>query len=100
MSNSEAVFLIVRAIPRGRVATYDQVARLAGIPSGARAVRQALKHLPVNTCLPWHRVVNGQGELTFEPRSQSYNRQVRRLGSEGVEVMSGKVSLQKFQWPA
>lgn len=99
MSNSEAVFSIVRAIPAGRVATYGQVARLAGMPGGARAVGYALKNLPVNTCLPWHRVVNARGQIVLAPESQGFARQVRRLREEGVEVNTGRVSLTKFQWP-
>lgn len=100
MSNNDAVFTIVRAIPRGTVATYGQVARLAGMPGGARAVGLALKNLPVNTCLPWHRVVNARGEVTLPKPSPNYARQIRRLGAEGVEVHTGRVSLQKFQWQA
>lgn len=100
MSNRDAIFTIVRAIPRGTVATYGQVARLAGIPGGARAVGFALNNLPVNTCLPWHRVVNARGQISLPADSHSYARQARRLANEGVEVNTGRISLQKFQWKA
>lgn len=100
MSNDNAVFSIVRAIPKGKVATYGQVARLAGMPNSARAVGYALKRVPVNTCLPWHRVVNSRGQIALPPDSQSFARQVRRLREEGVEVTAGKVSLPEYQWQA
>lgn len=100
MSNYDAIFSIVRAIPAGKVATYGQVARLAGIPNGARIVGYRLKNLPVNTCLPWHRVVNARGQIALPTESPSYTRQVRRLGTEGVEVNDSKISLVKYQWQA
>lgn len=98
MSNYDAVFTVVRAIPRGKVATYSQVARLAGMPNGARAVGYGLKNLPVNTCLPWHRVINARGQIALAADSPSFARQVRRLQEEGIRVSNGKISLAKFQW--
>lgn len=98
MSNYDPIFSIVRAIPAGKVATYGQVARLAGIPNGARTVGYTLKNLPVNTCLPWHRVISERGHIALPAESPSYARQVRRLSDEGVEVNKGKISLTKYQW--
>lgn len=98
MSNDETVFSIIRTIPRGRVATYGQIARLADMPNGARAVGHALKHLPVNTCLPWHRVVNTGGRISLPQESPNYRRQTQRLRKEGIEIYQDRISLDKFQW--
>lgn len=95
----ETIWQIVAAIPRGRVATYGQVARLAGYPSHARYVGAILKNLPAGSTLPWHRVVNGRGRLSFPPGSASWQRQKDRLEAEGVVFTGSGFSLKTFQWP-
>jgi methylated-DNA-protein-cysteine methyltransferase-like protein len=59
------IYAVVRSIPRGRVATYGQVARLAGLANGARQVGYALHALPEHTAVPWHRVVNARGAISL-----------------------------------
>lgn len=88
------VWQVVREIPPGRVATYGQVAKLAGIPSHARLVGRILSHLPAATALPWHRVINAAGKITH-PGAE---RQLDRLAAEGVIPVSGRVSLRQYQW--
>ena len=59
------IYAVVRRIPRGRVATYGQVAELAGLPGHARQVGYALHALPRGTTVPWHRVLNARGALSL-----------------------------------
>ncbi len=88
----------VAAIPVGCVATYGQVAALAGLPRRARFVGQALRRAPDALNLPWHRVVNARGTLSFPVGSPSYERQMNRLAEEGVEFVNGCIDLQQFGW--
>ena len=94
----ESIWQIVASIPEGRVATYGQIARLAGYPSHARYVGTTLKNLPRDTKLPWFRVVNGRGQLSFPTNSQSWRRQKDLLEAEGVVFIREKFSLKTFQW--
>jgi len=91
---------IVGSIPYGKVASYGQVARLSGYPSHARFVGAVLKQLPSDSSLPWHRVVNGKGRVSFPLESESYIEQCSKLLSEGVEVHEGVISMRKFGWLA
>lgn len=96
------IYAVVRRIPRGRVATYGGVARLAGLAGHARQVGYALSHLPIGSTVPWHRVINAQGRLSLERvASSSGTTQRIRLVAEGVTVdAGGRVSLTRFGWPA
>jgi methylated-DNA-protein-cysteine methyltransferase related protein len=88
---------VVSRIPRGRVATYGQIARLAGLPRQARLVGYALHALPAGTSVPWQRVVNAQGAISI--RSGHETNQQRRLEAEGVRFDArGRISLASFQW--
>lgn len=97
-SLKETIWQIVAAIPEGRVATYGQVAKIAGYPSHARYVGTTLKNLPKDTLLPWHRVVNGKGELSLPFNSTGWLRQKHKLEAEGIVFRGKKFSLKKFQW--
>ena len=81
---------VVALIPYGKVASYGQIAQLAGLPKHARLVGYVLKHLDRESDLPWHRVINAQGKI-------STNRLIKLLEEE-VVVVAGKVSLKKYQW--
>jgi methylated-DNA-protein-cysteine methyltransferase-like protein len=88
---------VVARIPRGRVATYGQVARIAGLPRQARLVGYALHALPADTSLPWHRVVNAQGALSTPPGHDLV--QQRLLEREGIRFDArGRIPLESFQW--
>jgi methylated-DNA-protein-cysteine methyltransferase-like protein len=92
----ERVYRAVRAIPRGRVATYGQVARLLGVERGARAVGWALRALPreLSGRVPWHRVVGYGGRIS--PRAGAGPLvQRKRLRAEGVVFRGGCVDLRK-----
>jgi len=93
---NEIIWQIVAAIPKGKIATYGQVAISAGYPGYARYVGSTLKKLPSNTSLPWHRVVNSQGKLSFPPGSESYNRQKSLLESEGIVFINKRLSLTTY----
>jgi len=86
-----AVYRLVRRIPRGRVATYGQIAALLGYPRAARAVGQAMKHAPVG--LPWHRVVNAQGGISRRANIGGMLTQRLLLEQDGVRVRRGRVRL-------
>jgi methylated-DNA-protein-cysteine methyltransferase-like protein len=88
---------VIRRIPRGRVATYGQIARLAGIPGQARLVGYALHALPAGHSLPWHRVINAQGGISTP--SPHDKRQKQLLRREGVRFDArDRVSLASYQW--
>ncbi len=88
------VWQIVHAIPRGKVATYGQVARLAGMPQQSRLVGRILSQLPKSTTLPWHRVINSQGKIS----NPNPDRQKTRLEKEGITLVNGRVSLRVYRW--
>jgi methylated-DNA-protein-cysteine methyltransferase-like protein len=88
----------VAAIPRGRVTTYGQLARRAGLPGRARLVGRVLSQTPAARLVPWHRVVNSQGRLSLPKGSKAYSEQRSRLCAEGVEFCKERVSLKLFGW--
>ena len=94
---SEIWYLLSR-IPKGCVVTYGQLAEMAGSPGYARVVGNILKQLPAGTDLPWHRVINGKGQISFPDGSSRYNLQKLRLEQEGVAISSGKINLKAHQW--
>lgn len=90
----------IRAIPAGRVATYVQIAALAGDPRGARQVARVLHACSEADRLPWHRVINARGRISL-PRGRGFEEQRRRLSAEGVRVgRGGRVVLGAYQWRA
>lgn len=95
----ERIYAAVRRIPRGRVATYGQVAKLAGLPRHARQVGYALAALPAGSDVPWQRVVNAQGKVS--PRAVPGFEEEQRvlLEREGVVFgASGRIALARYQW--
>jgi methylated-DNA-protein-cysteine methyltransferase-like protein len=95
---NELIWQIVAAIPYGKVLTYGQVAKLCGYPNHARYVGTTLKRLPNNTSLPWHRVVNAKGEISFLEGSNVYDKQRSILQTEGIRFEKGKLSLVTYGW--
>lgn len=94
----ESIWQVVHMIPSGKVATYGQVAVLAGLPQAARFAGTALKGLPTATRIPWHRVINAQGKISLPKSSASYQEQNQRLTQEGVLIKNGKIALKDYQW--
>ena len=95
-----AIYAVVRRIPRGRVATYGQVASVAGLDGHARLVGYALHALPDGAPLPWHRVVNARGTVSRRRSGSAPGaRQRRLLEGEGVRFDGeGRLSLEVFRW--
>ncbi len=98
-SGRKRIYEAVKRIPRGRVATYGQIAALAGMGGHARQVGYALHALPEGSRVPWHRVVNAQGRVSFSPGSDGALVQRRLLEKEGVRfACSGAIDLERFRW--
>ncbi len=94
----ERIYDVVKEIPRGKVATYGQVAAMAGNPRWARAVGYALHKNPDPVNIPCFRVVNREGKPAEAFVFGGINCQIQLLENEGVEFIDGKVDLEKFQW--
>jgi len=92
----------VQAIPLGNVACYGQVADLAGLPGRARLISKALRKAPStgwdNQVVPWHRVINSQGKISFPLGSELFIKQKELLQDEQVIVIADKIKLSEFQW--
>lgn len=84
------ILAAIRAIPRGQVAGYGEVARRAGLPGRARLVARILSNND-DTRLPWHRVLRSDGRIAFPEGSRAYREQSQRLRAEGVRVENGRV---------
>jgi methylated-DNA-protein-cysteine methyltransferase related protein len=95
---TERVIEIIKAIPEGKVMTYGQIAREAGSPRAARQVVRALHSMSRKHHLPWHRVVNGKGQIALQD-DESYHEQLFSLESEGIQVgLNGTIDLEKYQY--
>ena len=93
----DAILVQLAQIPAGQVSTYGAIANAAGLPGYARFVGQVLRRLPKDTKLPWHRVINAQGKLSFPEHSPAFIEQKKRLLKEGIELVNNKISLKKYQ---
>jgi len=93
----QQIITVVKLIPAGKVASYGQVADLAGLPRRARLVSTALK-ANSNEDVPWHRVVNSQGKISIPISEASHQLQLSLLRSDGVVVNAGRVDLKKYRW--
>jgi methylated-DNA-protein-cysteine methyltransferase-like protein len=99
MDRYALIWSVVKRIPRGRVATYGQIATLAGLDGHARQVGYALHHLPPQSDVPWHRVINAKGEISPRSAGDSHELQRLLLHEEGVEVNDGGlIDLGRFRW--
>lgn len=88
----ERILAAVRAIPRGQVAGYGEVARRAGLPGRARLAARVLSG-NTDPKLPWHRVLRSDGRIAFPAGSDGFVEQARRLQAEGVKVANGRVRI-------
>lgn len=94
----EAIYLALAQIPKGKVITYGNLAKLAGMPNGARLAGRLMCELPEGSRLPWHRVINAQGKLSLPVDSDSYREQIKRLEKEGVVINNGKIKLSIYAY--
>lgn len=96
------IWQTVQAIPVGKIACYGQIADLAGLPGRARLVGKALGSVPKEgwrgQVVPWYRVLNSQGKISFSLGSENFERQKNLLQDEQVVVIGARVKLKEFQW--
>jgi len=92
------IWKTVSIIPIGKVASYGQIADLAGLPGRARLVGKALGLAPREMTLPWFRVLKSSGQLAFEKRSRQAQKQKELLQEEGVVVLNNRVKLKDYGW--
>jgi len=96
---NQRIWQVVTAIPPGKVATYGVVARESGLARAARRVGYALRGLPSDTRIPWHRVVNAKGCISFPEGTQSHRTQRERLEKEGIIFRAnGSIDLRQHGW--
>ena len=101
MSENEqtlAILQVIAQIPPGKVSTYGNIAQKAGLPGKARYVGYVLKHLPKDTSLPWFRVINASGRISFPPDSSAFLRQKEKLIDDGTPLINGRVNLREHLW--
>lgn len=95
-----AICAVIRRIPKGWVATYGQVAAMAGLPGRSRLVGHVLRHLDPASDVPWHRVVNAKGEVSYSlSRNGGDALQQRLLQREGVAFNErNRFNLERYRW--
>lgn len=96
--NKIAIYTALKSVPAGKVVTYGQLAKMAGLPGAARLAGTLLCQLPENTDLPWHRVINAQGKISMPENSPGYREQIYRLQQEGICITNGRIKLKEYQW--
>ena len=98
MNPKNKIWSIISHIPEGKVISYGAIANLAGLPGHARYVGYTLKNLPQGSSLPWHRVINAKGCISFQIDSEKYRTQKTRLKNEGVVFSGEKISISQYGW--
>ncbi len=97
-SFADRVKQFIKAIPKGKVATYGQIAMMAGNPRGVRGVVWILHSSSQKANLPWHRVINRKGKISLPP-GDGYEEQKARLEAEGVQLdWEDRIDLERFLW--
>ncbi|MBT8085763.1 MAG: cysteine methyltransferase [Woeseia sp.] len=89
---------VIRDVPAGCVASYGQVAALAGLNNGARQVGRALRELPAGSDVPWYRIVTASGRLAFAVGSAPWHHQTKKLAQEGVVLKDQRIEMQHYRW--
>ena len=92
------LYTVIQGIPVGKVATYGQIASLAGLPGAARLVGKILSGLPAETSLPWHRVINAAGKISMPEGSDSFIEQKKRLTAENIIFTGSQIILKQYLW--
>ena len=96
--NLQRIWQTVALIPAGKVASYGQIADLAGLPGRARLVGKALGQAPDNMQLPWYRVLRSNGQLAFPAGSEQAKQQTGLLQEDNIVVFNNLVKLKEFKW--
>lgn len=97
-SKDQKIWQVVLSIPKGKVASYGQVAKMAGLGRQARYIGCALGKLPAGHQIPWYRVLRSNGQIAFPEGSEQFEKQKTKLEQEGVKVERGRVKLNVHQW--
>ncbi|KEF31693.1 methylated-DNA--protein-cysteine methyltransferase-related protein [Marinobacter nitratireducens] len=97
-SKDQKIWQVVLSIPKGKVASYGQVAKMAGLGRQARYIGRALGKLPAGHQIPWYRVLRSNGQIAFPEGSEQFEKQKTKLEQEGVKVERGRVKLNVHQW--
>lgn len=97
-NNYKLIWQTVRQIPKGQVATYGQIAELCGLNGQARLIGYTLHNLPEKTKIPWHRVINAKGKISFPKNSKAHKLQRLFLEKEGVIFLNDKIDFEKYGW--
>jgi methylated-DNA-protein-cysteine methyltransferase-like protein len=97
-TKEQKIWQVVAAIPQGKVASYGQVAAMAGLGRQARFVGRALGRLPAGHSIPWQRVIRSNGQIAFPEGTETCQLQTEKLRLEGVDVYKGRVKMKDFQW--
>ena len=95
---TQKVMQQIHKIPKGKVATYKQIAELSGKPQASRGVSWILHSCSTTYKLPWHRVLNSQGKISFDKTSHNYRKQKKLLQNEGVIFNLEQLDMKKYQW--
>ena len=98
MDHREKIWSVISHIPKGKVSSYGAIANRAGLPGYARYVGYTLKNLPPNSSLPWYRVINSKGYISFRTGTEKYQIQKAKLKQEGIIFSGEKISLKKYGW--
>ncbi|MET0535295.1 MAG: MGMT family protein [Steroidobacter sp.] len=99
-SDAARIIAAIKQIPRGHVCPYGVVAEVAGLPRRARLVGTVLRQTPASKSVPWFRVINAGGRISFPQGSDAYARQRKLLEAEGVDFVGGRVDLNRYGWPS
>ncbi|MDI6767597.1 MAG: MGMT family protein [Bacteroidota bacterium] len=95
---SVTILKIVNQIPRGKIATYGGIAKVCGLINQARIVGYVLNRLPTGTDVPWYRVINTKGKISFEKNTTEYKQQKKLLEKEGIVFKDGRVDRCRYDW--
>lgn len=97
-TKDQKIWQVVLAIPEGKVASYGQVASMAGLGRQARYIGRALGKLPAGHTVPWYRVIRSNGQIAFPEGTETFATQKKLLEQEGVEVKNGRIPMRIYQW--
>ncbi len=98
LTKAQQIWQVLAQVPPGKVVSYGLLAEMTGLPGYARFVGTTLKQLPDDSRLPWHRVVNAAGRISFAENSPRFIEQKQRLQSEGVIFNSNRIDLIRYRW--
>ena len=94
----DAILITLANIPAGKVSSYGDIAKKAGFPGLARYVAYILRNLPNDSKIPWHRVINSQGKISFTKDSAMYCLQRSKLKKEGIMLSHANTVAKKYFW--